>query len=241
MSAEYDFLKKCECFFLASINKNFPESRPFGAIMEYENNLYVSTGRTKEVYKQLKENNHIQIAAIKNGTRKWLRITGFANECKDLKTKREMLKKYSEISKHFTTEDDENFALFQITPLKTEFKEGSETLMERKNFNKLVRDKIPEMLTKNGGEPETEILNDEKYKTCLYEKLKEECEETVNSYSKENLAEELADLLEVMMAISKLNDIDFAEIEKIRLSKKEKRGGFDSKILLKSSNIVNKI
>ena len=43
------------------------------------------------------------------------------------------------------------------------------------------------------------------------------------------------------MAISKLNDIDFAEIEKIRLAKKEKRGGFDSKILLKSSNIVNKI
>ncbi|MBQ2671240.1 MAG: nucleoside triphosphate pyrophosphohydrolase [Clostridia bacterium] len=113
--------------------------------------------------------------------------------------------------------------------------------MERKFFNKLVRDKIPEMLAKNGGEPETETLNDEKYKTCLYEKLKEECEETVNSYSKENLAEELADLLEVIMAISKLNDIDFAEIEKIRLAKKEKRGGFDSKILLKSSNIVNKI
>ena len=143
--------------------------------------------------------------------------------------------------KLFTSEDDENFVLFKITPIKTEFKEGSETLMERKVFNKLVRDKIPEMLEKNGGDPETEILNDEKYKICLYEKLKEEYEETVNSYSKENLAEELADLLEVMISISKINGINFAEIEKIRLTKKEKRGGFDSKILLKSSNIVKKI
>ena len=241
MSAEYDFLKKCKYFFLASINKNSPEVRPFGAIMEYENNLYVSTSLEKDVYKQLKENNHIQITALKNGTRKWIRITGLAYECKDTKIKREMLKKCPEISKHFTSEDDENFVLFQIKLLKNKFKEGSETLMERKFFNKLVRDKIPEMLAKNGGEPETETLNDEKYKICLYEKLKEECEETVNSYSKENLAEELADLLEVMMAISKLNGIDFAEIEKIRLTKKEKRGGFDSKILLKSANIVNKI
>lgn len=113
--------------------------------------------------------------------------------------------------------------------------------MERKIFNKLVRDKIPEMLAKNGGEPETEILTNKKYIDCLYKKLKEECEETVNSYSKENLMEELADLLEVMIAISKANNIDFSEIEKIRLAKKEKRGGFDSKIFLKSSNIVNKI
>ena len=53
--------------------------------------------------------------------------------------------------------------------------------------------------------------------------------------------EELADLLEVMISISKINGIDFAEIEKIRLAKKEKRGGFDSKVFLKSSNVVDKI
>lgn len=222
MKTAYDFLKQCGYFFVTSINGDSPASRPFGAVMEYENNLYVSTGPTKEVYKQLKANNHIQITALKNGTRKWIRITGLANECKNTKTKREILKKYPKISKHFTSETDENFVLFQITPLKTEFKEGSETLMERKVFNKLVRNKIPDMLAKNGGEPETEVLNDEKYKICLYEKLKEECEETVNSYSKENLAEELADLLEVMMAISKINGIDFAKIENIRLTKKRK-------------------
>lgn len=241
MKNAYDFLKQREYFVVSSINGDFPASRPFGAVMEYKNNLYISTGPAKEVYKQLKANNHIQITALKNSTRKWLRITGLAHECTDLKIKQKMLEKCTEITKHFTSERDENFVLFQIKPLKTEFKEGSETLMERKIFNKLVRDKIPEMLEKNGGEPKTEILTDEKYIKCLYEKLKEECDETVNSYSKENLMEELADLMEVIMAISKANNIDFAEIEKIRLSKKEKRGGFDSKMFLESSNVVNKI
>ena len=110
--------------------------------------------------------------------------------------------------------------------------------MERKIFNKLVRDKIPEMLDKNGGETETEILDNEKYIGCLFNKLKEECEEVITADSKENLAEELADLLEVMNAVAKTNNIDFAEIENIRTAKKEKRGGFERKIFLKSSNIV---
>lgn len=113
--------------------------------------------------------------------------------------------------------------------------------MERKTFNKLVRDKIPELLDKNGGETEIEILDNEKYIECLLEKLKEECEEVISAESRENLAEELADLLEVMKAISETHDIDFAEVEKIRLAKNKKRGGFGGKIFLKSSNVVNKI
>lgn len=113
--------------------------------------------------------------------------------------------------------------------------------MKRKIFNKLVRDKIPEMLDKNGGETETEILDNKKYIEYLFNKLKEECEEVITADSKENLTEELADLLEVINAIAKTNDIDFDKIEKIRLDKKEKRGGFEHKIFLKSSNVVNKI
>ena len=77
-----------------------------------------------------------------------------------------------------------------------------------------------------------------KYTECLFNKLREECEEVITADSKENLAEELADLLEVMQAIAKNNNIDFEEIEKIKAFKKEKRGGFERKIFLKSSNIV---
>ena len=110
--------------------------------------------------------------------------------------------------------------------------------MERKTFNKLVRDKIPELLDKVGGETETEILDNKKYIECLFNKLQEETEEVVTANSKENLTEELADLLEVMNAIATANNIDYGEIEKIRLAKKEKRGGFEDKIFLISSNVV---
>lgn len=113
--------------------------------------------------------------------------------------------------------------------------------MERKVFNKLVRDKIPAMLDKNGGETETKILDNTEYIKCLFEKLKEECEEVISAPSHESLKEELADLLEVMIAISKINNINFSDIEQTRIKKREKRGGFDSKIFLKSSNIVDKI
>lgn len=234
----YKFLKGCEYFAVTSINDKFPAVRPFGAIMEHETHFYISTSPAKEVYRQLKANEHIQIFALKSGTREWIRITGWAKECADFEIKKLMLGEYPALRKHFVSEKSKNFILFQIEPLRIEFKQGEKILMERKTFNKLVRDKIPEMLDKNRGETETEILNNEKYIECLYAKLKEECEEVITADSKENLAEELADLLEVMGAIAKTNNIDFAEVEKIKTIKKEKRGGFDCKIFLKSSNVV---
>ena len=57
----------------------------------------------------------------------------------------------------------------------------------------------------------------------------------------EEKAEELADVLEVMYAIANSFKIPFEEIEKVRLDKKEKRGGFDSKIFLKSTTIVKNL
>ena len=210
----YKFLKGCEYFAVTSINDNFPAVRPFGAIIEHKNYLYISTSPTKEIYTQLKADKHIQIFALKSGTREWIRITGFAKECADFEIKKLMLGEYPTLLKHFGSERSKNFILFQIEPLKIELKQGDKILMERKVFNKLVRDKIPEMLDKNGGETETEILDNQKYTECLFNKLKEEAEEVITADSKENLAEELADLLEVMKAIAKINDIDFAEIEK---------------------------
>lgn len=106
-------------------------------------------------------------------------------------------------------------------------------------FNKLVRDKIPEIISKNGGNPTIKVLNGEEYKIAIFEKLKEECAEVISAENKEHLTEELADLFEVIHSIIKNQDITFEEIEKVRLSKKEKRGGFDEKIFLISSEKVN--
>ena len=111
----------------------------------------------------------------------------------------------------------------------------------RKTFNKLVRDKIPQMLEAGGGRPETTVLTDDEYYTKLNEKLFEECDEVVTAQDKNHLTEELADLLEVIISIAKHREINFEDIEKTRLIKKEKRGGFDSKILLISTEKVKNI
>lgn len=111
----------------------------------------------------------------------------------------------------------------------------------KKVFNKLVRDKIPEIILKNGCTPEIEILDNQEYLHHLDEKLMEECNEVICAKNAKDKAEELADVLEVMYATAISFKIPFEEIEKVRLDKKEKRGGFDSKIFLKSTTIVKNL
>lgn len=99
-------------------------------------------------------------------------------------------------------------------------------------YNKLVRDKIPEKIERNNETALIKILNDKEYEDALNDKFYEEIKEVINSKGKEDLKEELADLLEIIYAKAKINEILFEEIEKTRKLKKEKRGGFDNKILL---------
>lgn len=112
MSQVFDFLQKCGTFFVLTINKNFPAGRPFGAVMEIDNDLYISTSDTKAVYKQLKQNGNIQLVALKDGSREWVRITGHATECNSLEIKIQMLEKCPILKKHFPTLD--RLAIFQV-------------------------------------------------------------------------------------------------------------------------------
>lgn len=101
-----------------------------------------------------------------------------------------------------------------------------------REFNKLVRDNIKDIIENKGEVTYTKVLDDEEYKKELNEKLLEEASEVINSKTKEELIEELADLSEVILAISKANDIIYEDIEKERIKKKELKGGFDKKIFL---------
>ena len=91
MSKAYEFLKECGYFYVLTINGDFPAGRPFGAVMEYDGKLFISTSDGNKVHKQLRDNGNIQILAKKEQTREWLRITGKATECNDIKTKQKML------------------------------------------------------------------------------------------------------------------------------------------------------
>ena len=102
-----------------------------------------------------------------------------------------------------------------------------------KNYNKLVRDNIPNIIRENGEYARCRRkISDEEYERLLNDKLKEELKEVINAITKEEITEELADLLEVILSKAKNNNISFDEIERIRRIKKDKKGGFDKRVLL---------
>lgn len=96
--------------------------------------------------------------------------------------------------------------------------------------NKLVRDRIPEIIERSGKTCTTRILAEEEYIVALDMKLQEE----LNEYLSDGSLEELADLLEVMMAAAEARGHSFAEVEAIRHEKAAKRGGFREHIFLES-------
>ncbi len=114
MSKTYDFLRSCNTFFVAAENNGSPAVRPFGAIMEYENELYISTGKQKDVYQQLKKCGKIQIVALKNGTRDWIRVSGIAEEVGDPAIKQAMLNECPVLRKHFSESTHPEYAVFKI-------------------------------------------------------------------------------------------------------------------------------
>ena len=96
-------------------------------------------------------------------------------------------------------------------------------------YDKLVRDKIPEVIEASGKKCDIEILDDEQYLEYLNKKIKEE----VNEYLESGEIEERADLEEVLRAILVAKKLSYDEFEKIRISKVDKRGAFEKKLLLK--------
>ena len=101
-----------------------------------------------------------------------------------------------------------------------------------KVYNKLVRDNILEIIKgNNDGEAVTRILNDDEYKKALEDKLYEEYQEVLDASGEDRL-EELADMLEIMISLAKIEKANLEKIIEIAKKKKAKRGGFDKKLYL---------
>ena len=96
-------------------------------------------------------------------------------------------------------------------------------------YNKLVRDKIPNIITENGETPIVKILDEIQYKNELENKLYEEYKEVIESTG-ENRLEELADMLEVIRALASLENKSLDDVIAIAESKNIKRGAFYEKI-----------
>jgi len=101
--------------------------------------------------------------------------------------------------------------------------------MNIKVYNKLVRDRIPEIIEASGKSCTFETLSDERYIELLNKKLQEE----VTEYLESGTLEELADIGEVMHAILDYKGIPLEEYQRVRSEKLQERGGFKKRILLK--------
>ena len=101
--------------------------------------------------------------------------------------------------------------------------------MKSTSYNKLIRDRIPEVIEADGKTCMTEILSDEQYVEMLDAKLNEELSE----YQESKTLEELADLLEVMRSVIRARGWTWEQLEQVRQEKALQRGGFEKKLLLK--------
>ena len=95
-------------------------------------------------------------------------------------------------------------------------------------YNKAIRDKIPEIIEKDGHTCNFKTLSDEEFLVQIEKKLSEEVEEFQNDKN----PEELADILEVIYRIAQLRGISKEKLEEIRINKVEKRGAFDKNLFL---------
>ena len=100
-----------------------------------------------------------------------------------------------------------------------------------KAYNKLVRDKIIDIIEAEGRKVNYRILEGEEYKEELNKKLQEE----VKEYIEDNSVEELVDIVEVVYGILNSMEVSLEKFEEIRMKKQQERGAFNKKIYLEET------
>jgi len=104
--------------------------------------------------------------------------------------------------------------------------------MGRIYYNKLIRDKIPEIIKGEGSEFEVCTLSDEEYEKELLKKVKEEAEEVVAATTRDDIVKEISDVIDVIEEIKEFKQISEDEIESARKLMFEKKGGFKKRLFL---------
>ena len=111
MKEVYDFLKEAGTYYLATTEGNQPRVRPFGTVDIFEDRLYIQTGRSKAVAKQILANPKIEICAM-DKQRRWIRITGEAVEDNRMEAKKHMLDSYPQLRNRYSENDNNTLVLY---------------------------------------------------------------------------------------------------------------------------------
>lgn len=104
------FLKECSMYYLATIDNNQPRVRPFGIAEIFENHLYIQTGKNKDVFKQIQNNNKVELCAFKDG--KWIRVSGSLKVDDRVEAKKHILDKNPELRRMYDENDDNTSVLY---------------------------------------------------------------------------------------------------------------------------------
>jgi len=110
MKDVFEFLKKAETYYLATVDGDQPRVRPFGTVDIFEDKLYIQTGKKKDVAKQLKANPKAEICAFKDGV--WLRVSGTLVEDDRREAKKHMLDNYPYLRKMYSEDDDNTIVYY---------------------------------------------------------------------------------------------------------------------------------
>ncbi len=103
----------------------------------------------------------------------------------------------------------------------------------RVRYDKLVRDGVPQAIEADGHTYRIEVLALEAYIVELKRKLVEEAREALEASTQDDLLLELADLMEVIVSLLNASGVSPGDLEAMRLQRREKRGGFEQRLLLR--------
>jgi uncharacterized pyridoxamine 5'-phosphate oxidase family protein len=108
----YDFLKKCSVYYLATAENDKPRVRPFGTYNIYDGKLYIQTGKSKDVSKQILANPNVEICAFDGESSTWLRIAATAVDDSRTEAIQSMLDAFPFLKDRYAVDDGNTQALY---------------------------------------------------------------------------------------------------------------------------------
>ena len=110
MEEVYNFLKQCGLFYLATVDGDKPRVRPFGALNIFEDKLYIQTGKSKLVSKQMQKNPNVEICSFMGG--EWLRLEGKVIRDDRREAKASMIENNPDLESMYSADDDNTEVLY---------------------------------------------------------------------------------------------------------------------------------
>ena len=110
MNEIFEFIKKCGVYYLATVENGQPRNRPLGTINIFEDKLYIQTGKSKAVSRQIAANPKVELCCL-NGT-EWLRLSGELVSDERREAKEALLSNYPELKQMYSPDDPDTEVLY---------------------------------------------------------------------------------------------------------------------------------